>query len=411
MSDDRVNDLLTRFMERLNEQIGADHERVREDNARKRRLFRQSPALGIASNIIQGPMGLEPETDEEFLAYASRRVRTILDDPLCVRYNNYLSGRNGHHPNTEWWHALGHQMLVEAVWSNAITRAQMTPEVIRDHAQHDSMITVWDPRLFPDDGEPLLLSPTEAAFEWMGRTRTAQTYLWHQNTLEAACAAPLPEHVFQPNALPFTSLFFSFEMAAWTTRESDMLAQETGEKIPGHTETWWCLITRLGDAGAMLTFDRQTWPDDERLLGMQYLVMEPLPWGARWPQDFEGRLHFNQIGAVLRMLAFMQAPFVDTIPMTRSLPRPIRRDYDRVNKKWPTQQVSIITLRARPQEPTYRDGDVEGALRQYQHSWWVNGHYRWQYYPSTREHKLIAIAPFMKQIGKPLLRQLRDVSR
>ena len=122
-------------------------------------------------------------------------------------------------------------------------------------------------------------------------------------------------------------------------------------------------------------------------------------------------MQFQEIGYVLRMLAFMQAPFVDASQSRRQLPRPIRREYERERRPVPDKQCSIITLRRALHEPVYPQGEAPEGSREYRHSWWVSGHYRWQFYPSEQTHRLIAIAPFMKQIGKPLLRQLWDVKQ
>jgi hypothetical protein len=401
------------FVNALNRQAEDNHREIYGANQRKRRLFQQSPALGAMANVAPGlPWNTEPETEAECQWAINQLTEELAHDPLVQRYANHLSqGSRASHNNTEWWHAFGHQQMAAVILGEALTRDELDRADKRLWDAPDSLPTVWDPRCFPGDSPgPFVFGPREASFEWMGRALDAQTYLWHYDTLEAACFAPLPEHVFVPNALPFTNMFFSFESAAFVGTDADLALNSDKERVVADTETWWCLITRMADAGAMLLFDKQVWPSGD-YQGLQYLIMEPLPFGARWPQDFAHRKFTAEIGYVLRMLAFMQAPFVDAAQSPQRLPRPIRREYERAHKEAPEKACSIITLRRPLHEPTYSTSDSEAPSREFKHSWWVSGHYRWQYYPSTNDHKLVAISPYMKQIGKPLLRQLWDVKQ
>lgn len=402
------------FFQRVRRQVGEDHQGIRERNRRRREVWASSPAMQIASNLIQGPFGLEPEGEAEYADMLKRLSGALRREPLVARYENHLAQPNiVHRANTEWWHALGHQYIVTLAWTIAQSRKEAQDE------GSDIMPVILDERLWSTDAFKGV-GPREIAFEWAGRVMEAKTYLWHQNTLDASLAAPLVPHVVQMNALPFDSLFFSFEYAAFNqfrTNGSVVQRMDDGssEDVACQDETWWMLLSRLGDAGFMLAFDRQFHPipgHGPKWVPQAHFIMEPVAWGARWPEDFEQRPHREYIGAALRMLAFMQAPFVDTTLMERKLPRPIRREYDRAQKQAPLKEVSVITLRASLYEPTYRNGDTtEGNGRQYSHSWWVNGHYRWQWFPREKTHRLIAIAPYMKQVGKPLLAQIRDVSR
>ena len=408
------------FFDKVRRQVRDDHAAVRMRNRHKRAVWAQAPAMQMAANLVRGPFGLEPEGEAEYAEMLVRLQQAMSDEPLVHRYGNHLQDPNlAGRSNTEWWHALGHQYLVALGWARAQTRDEVAGRRLKD------MPIILDERLwmsnaFKDVG------PREIAFEWAGRTLESKTYLWHQNTLNAALAAPLVPHVVQPNALPFESLFFSFEWLAFEEHRvgggSEITGMVTGEHqvqtpdgkfVPYRVETWWMQLSALGDAGMMLLFDRQYWPINEpQFIGQTHHIFEPIPWGAKWPEDFEKRPFKAQIGAVLRMLAFMQAPFVDTTLLERKLPRPIRREYDRANKQAPLKEVSIITLRAKLYEPTWNgQDDHEVDHDRYKHSWWVNGHYRWQWYPREKTHKLIAVAPYMKQIGKPLLPQIRDVSR
>ena len=400
------------FFRKLNRQVREDHAGIRDRNAKREAVWRQSPAMRMASNLLQGPFGHEPVGEEEHAVMLLRAREAYMREPLVRRYMNHLEHSHRPHSNTEWWHALGHQYIVAAQF----TQANTFDEAVRNYqSQTPSIPIMLDGRLFRPGGLVPEIGPREFSYEWMGRVMRSMTYLWHQNTYDAAVAAPLVPHVFQPNALPFDDLFFSFENAAFVSPTDSAMATDLdgGTLIPTISETWWIQISRLADAGVALVFDRYLVPRVSDYVHQSHIMFEPIPYGARWPEDFEGYDSHVIVGAVLRMLAFMQAPFVDATTSARELPRDIRKEYKREGKQAPLKEVSVITLRARLYEPTFvPNGEVtNGSGRVYQHSWWVNGHYRWQWFPSTKEHKLIAIAPYMKQVGKPLLPQIRDVSR
>jgi hypothetical protein len=79
------------------------------------------------------------------------------------------------------------------------------------------------------------------------------------------------------------------------------------------------------------------------------------------------------------------------------LPRQAVRAAQRAGK--PLPKVIVVRLRRVYQERQTGESEVE-----WQHRWMVRGHWRKQWYSSTREHKLIYIAPFIKgPEGKPFL--------
>lgn len=393
------------FVRRFNRQVEDDHRQSKEANDRKRAAFRASPAMQAAFGSM-----LTPETEEEYARACILLNNHLRQDLLLKRYINYLDV--GHNQwNTEWWHAFGHQLIVQLNFLNVITRGELESNVER--VREDDHPILWDPRIFPKAGEyPLHIGPREAAIEWYGRVERAQTHLWRSEILEAALAAPLVPHEVVPNALPFNDLFFSFEKAAWIEASTPAIdIEDNTDEVEAHAETWWVHISAFHDAGMVIAFDKQIWPHGP-YQPQTHLIMEPVSWGQKWPDDFTHRRFKDEIGCVLRMLAFMQAPFVDATPNgALHLPRPIRREYERANKPVPEKAVSIVALRRPLHEPVYpalQEGE-DGPVRKYAHSWWVSGHYRWQYYPSEKTHRLIAISPFLKQAGKPLLRKLYDV--
>ena len=67
--------------------------------------------------------------------------------------------------------------------------------------------------------------------------------------------------------------------------------------------------------------------------------------------------------------------------------------------------VHVVELRRDVRERLARP-DNDGTLpsRDWRHHWWVSGHYRAQWMPSTQSHKVMWIAPYLKgALDKPLL--------
>lgn len=390
------------FWEGFQRQVAEDHARARERGRQRNKLAQAAPSL-----VVSGLLGPdEPASDAEYERLLGRMTRELTSDPLVQRYSNHLlSG----YRNTEWWHAVGHRQLAALQMAGALTREQFA-QLGDDASPIDKLrrrrLPQLDPRLFANKG--LGISPPEIRFEWTGRLLESMPYLWSQHCYDAATAAPLVPHVVQPNAMPYESLFFSFENVAFAGRAE--FSQEPSGPTEVRTETWFLHVSRIGDAGMMCVFDMQMYPLDGQFEPQSHLVFQPIPFGARWPETFEHGQFGEIIASTLRMLAFMQAPFVDALPARQKLPRPIRREYERAKREAPEPAASVIILRRALHEPVYVGG-TEAQTREWKHSWWVSGHYRWQYYPSEQQHRLIAIAPFIKQAGKPMLPRVHMVER
>jgi len=79
---------------------------------------------------------------------------------------------------------------------------------------------------------------------------------------------------------------------------------------------------------------------------------------------------------------------------SRYASRPVRRRIERSFPNRPIPEVRVITLRRR-RLPTHADEEV-GTGREYSHRWWVNSHWRRQWYPSENRHKPKFIEGYVK---------------
>lgn len=231
----------------------------------------------------------------------------------------------------------------------------------------------------------------------------AEPYLWTGEILKTAHAAPLPKHVVGPDLLAHPSMYWSTSLSR----------HEVGDK---RYETNWTLLTTaisdtLGpDRPIMIVRDRV----DHAARRME-IVFNALRYGEVYPDDFvdeadPGRLEFAR--QLLSQLAFMDSPYVTT--SRARMPRPVRKELNREAGKEgrpppPEQVVNVVELRREVRERISRDEARDAELREskgrdYQHHWWVSGHFRAQWMPSTESHKVIWIAPYLKgPMDKPLL--------
>jgi hypothetical protein len=411
-----VSDYDERFVNRLKRQIADNHAEVSTRNQYLRSVWAQAPSLSVASRLFFGRGGgLQPETPAEFREANQLFLDQMLDQPLVKRYIQHVKTVGKQFYNTDWWHAVAAQQMAAVSVASARTLDAARSLAQEHHVGWESTFTLLDPRLLEAIGPDA--SPEELAFEWAGRVLGAQTFLWTRECFDAATAAPLVPHVFQPNALPYDNLFFCFEGPTWRQQGYFPVRADDDQERQVRADTWvrWVNISRVGDAGCLFVLGVYVDPEDWSQYASQIqLRFEPVSWGARWPDDFDPESAIGKIiPDLLRCLSFMQAPFVDAAPIRRRFPRDIRREYTRQGRPEPSDEdVSIIVLRRALHEPVFPNGDSpDGTGREYKHSWWVTGHYRWQWYPSEGAHRLIPIAQYVKQAGKPMLKKIHVVKQ
>ena len=109
--------------------------------------------------------------------------------------------------------------------------------------------------------------------------------------------------------------------------------------------------------------------------------------GWRWPDDIPERDR-PLVGRILAMVSFLNSPFIDT-----PVGHPEMGKHDVRQGKGLTPE-GVRFVRLRPSARSSEGGEarsVEWTVR-----WIVRGHHRAQWYPSTKSHRLIWVAPYMK---------------
>ena len=205
----------------------------------------------------------------------------------------------------------------------------------------------------------------------------AHTYLWSSTVLKAINACPLPSHVLSTGLTPFPTTYHAFENAL------DVVSpQDTAYEADGY------LISPI-DNGSLLWLPCSTYDIDTP---SGTIAMWNITHGRRYPEDFLP----NQVESLrlpLAMLAMLQTH--TTVVTTARLSRGFRRHPD-LSAADAAQTVSVVSLR-RDTDRAVRAYNAESVA--WRHKWWVSGHFRAQWIPSTQSHRTTWIAPYIK--GKP----------
>jgi hypothetical protein len=202
----------------------------------------------------------------------------------------------------------------------------------------------------------------------------AHTYLWSYTVLKAIHACPLPSHVLSPGLTPFPTTYHAFESAL------DVVSLE------GHAyEADGYLISPI-DHGSLLWLPCSTYGGNTP---SGTIAMWSLVYGRRYPEDFAPQ-EVESFRLPLAMLAMLQTH--TTVVTTAKLPRGFRRHAD-LSAADAAQTVSVVSLRRDTERAVHAYNAESVAWR---HKWWVSGHFRAQWIPSTQSHRTTWIAPYIK---------------
>ena len=317
-----------------------------------------------------------------------RMLRSMVDvsqrDPLVRAY----VARNGA-PNTEGWHALGELRALGLT----LALSGLNPGY-----PVDVELLV--------NGEGRALDREASAMALVGRTLLAQPYLWMDAIDAHVRSSPdLPRHTIARDQMPFPMMFWSLQTS----------------RVSQGVECNWFLLS--DEAGCLSIMSDYTVPPgvpdpisgEVHPLGYTRFARVTIDYGSVWPDDYAGVNESVHLAVewVLKSIAFLASPYV--VAPSATVPRAFRREAARLAKKAgqpppPDPLVRVVTLRepATPR-PENDDPDWQGARR---HHWWVAGHYRAQWYPSLKGHKVIWIAPHLQgDLSKPLLERVYKVAR
>lgn len=311
------------------------------------------------------PPGWQPPRDS-MLALRQALVYAEEHHPLSRRYQ----AQQGNWKVTKPWQVIGEQIFIAG--------------------------RIADPECVELDGKD---SDPDADFLRNGiaaKIITAQPYLWSAAADRLARSAPLPPHVISKNLLPYPLMYFSREDSATLEK----VRVDGAVVAPEQVKTHWILFMHAPH-GIEVTFDL-TGSGKPRVSGLS------IAYGSKYPDDFPYPMVRATVEQWLQMLAFISSPYVET-PKQR-LDRPTRRELQRYDSKAPEPEVYTVVLRRAAQErQTAHDALTAAEMK---HHWWVSGHYRAQWYPSTKSHQVIWIAPYIKgDLDKPLLEKVYVVTR
>jgi hypothetical protein len=209
---------------------------------------------------------------------------------------------------------------------------------------------------------------------------SAVPVLWPDELLQAALALELPPHVVAEDVLPYPGMYWCFQRPRGNDAE---FAAFLVEAVDGAAEVIGLSGVR-GNGGIELTLRLR------------------VPFGRRWPDDFEDP---GSAATILKLLAFMNSRF--TVDEAERLSRADRKLID------PEHAVHVVRLRS--PEPSggpssASAGEARGS--RYSHRFIVRGHYRAQWYSSIQAHRVRWIAPFLKgPPDAPLLQPAVRVQR
>ena len=264
--------------------------------------------------------------------------------------------------------------------------------------------------------------------------KDSRTYLWRQNVLDTALAMPLPKHTITKNLMPFPTIFMVFEnpleLPFYSQEWID--ANNGGEPELKKGLTDWILLAHIDppEVEDFQSEDKRERNKKDMGRGDGYLLIDEsgkkirnggllavwnirgsetghdeeifalanIPYGAIYPNQFTGNeLVFRPIvRELLAMLNFLNTPMIEKVQ--EGLPRRMRREFERKVKKGksiPTVDPTTV-IYLRKSYVNSDNSDKETSSRNYQSRWWVTGHYRSQWYGSTKEHRLKWIPPYIK---------------
>jgi len=220
----------------------------------------------------------------------------------------------------------------------------------------------------------------------------AQVYLWTDKMEKLADASPLPPHTVSRDVLPMPIMFWS--------RETRYNAKGPDGRV--HSNNWLLIFHQVDH---MVIAGDLSYHDDESVK----IVMDSVNYGLVWPNDYNND---TEVARILKRCAFMASPFVvtDRKRMTHTARRQLERDHGITKEAANEPECNVIALRRLKFKTPPQGTGVKGV--EWKHHWWVNAHYRAQWYPSLQAHRVKWIAPHIKgDLSKPLLEKVYAVVR
>lgn len=220
----------------------------------------------------------------------------------------------------------------------------------------------------------------------------AQTFIWKNEVLSQLFDYPIPECIISREILPYPFIYHTFE----TSR---------GMRGMEHEDACidWLLTTHLPTIGIEVFTNVGTREEAKNSTALT-IQRGSILYGNEYPKQFEENK--SDVGFILSMFAFLKSPYINVNKSV--IPRNIRKQ-ERLSKDDCERQINVVELRDDIRE---RIAHYQSESKEWKHRWWVRGHYRKQWYPSTQSHEMVWIAPYIK--GKeelPILEKVYNVCR
>lgn len=229
---------------------------------------------------------------------------------------------------------------------------------------------------------PMQPRPTNELRRWIQVAlgvciRQAIPFLWTHEMRLLALQYQVPDHTIGPSAFPHEVMWWTFETAigiAGTDRHTDGLLIVRSSYL----EALQALTTGSFDGWVIVEIGSE----DGLGTSMYAELLGSFP-------DGTSSSELGEWSALLGMSAFLNSHFVDV-----SKKRPSDTD-----KRWHGRRVgdpaalNVVTLRSSVRDAVAVE---RGEGPQWKQRWLVRGHLRAQWYPSTKSHQIIWIAPYLK---------------
>lgn len=231
------------------------------------------------------------------------------------------------------------------------------------------------------DNEGKNLSEDLEAISIAGKLLYAQPYLWSNSVDATVRASPIPPHVIGKELLPDPIMFWSYESAHGPT---------------GDIMDWLCLHD--ADVGINVLINRVNDIDKK---AHPIILASHIPYGAHFPDDFPDLAERNSVEYLLQSLAFIRSAYVR--PDSGALPRGLRRVHG-IGKPDDSIVKTVLLRREAAVSMDAYNRAADGNSVEWMHHWWVRGHYRAQWRPSNKSHRITWIAPYLKgPLDKPIM--------
>lgn len=225
--------------------------------------------------------------------------------------------------------------------------------------------------LFAEEKFELMVKPDDEWTETMVRwILDASPVLWMNDIQHVAFQYNLPKHIVGEMHLPQQKMYWSFEGAL------PSIESTTGEETGILTDAWLLFEHPYGLEVAHLGTSK------DKLNASGTIIKV----GMRYPEDVS--LHGRQI---LQAIAFINSPYVSLEKEWSKKPKAKAKFHGR--RVGDPVSMHVVTLRSTIKEAIAVE---RGHGPQWKARWLVRGHYRAQWYPGSKTHKVIWIAPYIK---------------